>query len=65
MKNPIRKFYEFLDKPLYGWSRLVIALLVIPLVLSFTQGRTRRGFRRRYVQQEGDLGGAMCRPIFR
>lgn len=30
-------FYEFLDRPLIPWSRLVLALLVIPLLLTFTQ----------------------------
>jgi len=31
----LSRFYEFLDRPLYGWARIVLALLVIPLVLSF------------------------------
>lgn len=35
MKNALARFYEFLDRPLYGWSRIVLALLVIPLVLAF------------------------------
>ena len=35
MKNALARFYEFLDRPLYGWSRLVLALLVIPLILAF------------------------------
>lgn len=30
-------FYQFLDRPIYGWSRIVLALLVIPLALSFTE----------------------------
>jgi copper chaperone NosL len=37
MKNPIRKFYEFLDTPLKGGGRIVVALLVIPLILAFTE----------------------------
>lgn len=35
MKNPLLSFYAFLDRPLFTWSRIAIALLVIPLVLSF------------------------------
>jgi hypothetical protein len=31
----LSRFYEFLDRPLFGWSRVVLALLVIPLVLAF------------------------------
>ena len=31
----LSRFYEFLDRPLFGWSRAVLALLVIPLVLAF------------------------------
>ncbi len=33
----IDKFYAFLDRPLYGWSRLVLLAMVVPLVLAFTQ----------------------------
>ncbi len=36
MKNPIQKFYEFLDRPLFPWGRLLLALAVVPLVLAFT-----------------------------
>jgi copper chaperone NosL len=36
MKPALAKFYEFLDRPLLGWSRLVLAVLVIPLVLAFS-----------------------------
>jgi len=35
MKNPIRKFYDFLDRPLAPAGRVVLALLVVPLILSF------------------------------
>ncbi|MBZ0116773.1 MAG: hypothetical protein K8H88_07255 [Sandaracinaceae bacterium] len=35
MKNPIRKLYDFLDTPLLPWSRPILALLVVPLILSF------------------------------
>lgn len=37
MKDPLAKFYAFLDRPLFPVSRLVLAALVIPLVLVFTQ----------------------------
>jgi copper chaperone NosL len=36
-KNQLSKFYEFLDRPLFGWSRIVLALLVIPLALAFRE----------------------------
>lgn len=36
MKHPLRRFYEFLDRPLYGAARVVLAALVIPLLLTFT-----------------------------
>ncbi len=36
MRDAFARFYEFLDRPLYGWSRLLLAALVIPLVLAFT-----------------------------
>jgi hypothetical protein len=31
----LSRFYDFLDRPLFGWSRVVLAVLVIPLVLAF------------------------------
>lgn len=37
IKHQFEKFYEFLDRPLFGWSRIVLALLVIPLILSFRE----------------------------
>ena len=37
MKAAIAKFEAFLDQPLWSWSRIVLALLVIPLVLAFSQ----------------------------
>ncbi|MFO0745872.1 MAG: hypothetical protein U1F43_09390 [Myxococcota bacterium] len=37
MKNALNRFYEFLDRPLYGWSRIALAALVVPLVLAFSQ----------------------------
>jgi copper chaperone NosL len=37
MKDPVGKFYTFLQRPLYPVTRLVLAVLVIPLVLVFTQ----------------------------
>jgi hypothetical protein len=36
MKHPLTRFYDFLDRPLAMWTRLPIALLVVPLVLSFS-----------------------------
>lgn len=36
MKPALTKFYEFLDRPLFGWGRVALAVLVIPLVLAFT-----------------------------
>lgn len=37
MRIELAKFYAFLDRPLFGWSRLVLLLLVIPLALTLTQ----------------------------
>ncbi|MCX5748150.1 MAG: hypothetical protein NT062_37300, partial [Proteobacteria bacterium] len=37
MHPAIEKFYAFLDRPLFGWSRLVLLLLTVPLVLTFTR----------------------------
>lgn len=37
MKNALNRFYEFLDRPLFGWSRIALALSVIPLVLALGQ----------------------------
>ncbi len=37
MKDAINKFYEFLDRPLFPLSRLVLALLVIPLAFGMFQ----------------------------
>lgn len=36
MKNPVARFYEFLARPLFPGGRIALALLVIPLALSFT-----------------------------
>ena len=36
MKNPIRRYYEFLDRPIFPVGRGLLALLIIPLVLAFT-----------------------------
>jgi len=36
MRHPLKAFYEFLDRPLFGAGRILLALLVIPLVLSFS-----------------------------
>lgn len=37
MKKALDKFYEFIDRPLNGWVRLVLAVSVVFLVLAFTQ----------------------------
>lgn len=37
MRLAIDKFYAYLDRPLLGWSRLVLVVLVLPLVLSLTE----------------------------
>lgn len=37
MKKPLQKFYEFIDRPLFGGARVIIALAAIPLMLTFTQ----------------------------
>lgn len=36
MKHPLERFYEFVQRPVRMRSRLLLALLVVPLVLSFT-----------------------------
>lgn len=36
MRPALAKFYEFLDRPLFGWGRIALAVLVIPLILAFT-----------------------------
>lgn len=35
MKHPLQRFYDFLDRPLIMKSRIPLALLVIPLVMTF------------------------------
>jgi copper chaperone NosL len=37
MKNALERFYQFLDRPLYSWSRVAIVALVIPLVVALGQ----------------------------
>lgn len=37
MSRIAQRFYALLSQPLAGWSRLALAVLVIPLALSFTQ----------------------------
>jgi hypothetical protein len=36
MKHPIQRFYEFLEQPLVPWTRVALALAVVPLLLGFT-----------------------------
>jgi hypothetical protein len=35
MKPALARFYDFLDRPLFGWGRVALAVLVIPLVFAF------------------------------
>lgn len=37
MKNAVARFYDYLGRPLFPAARLLLAALVVPLVLSFTQ----------------------------
>jgi hypothetical protein len=37
MKTALEKFYAFLDRPLLLWSRLVLAVIAIPVALAFTE----------------------------
>ena len=37
MHPAIERFYGFLDRPLFGWGRVVLLALTIPLLLTFTQ----------------------------
>ncbi len=45
VKQQLARFYEFLDRPLFGWARIVLALLVIPLVLAFGEPLWRISLR--------------------
>lgn len=37
MRLALTKFYAFLSQPLYGWTRIALAVLAIPLAIAFTQ----------------------------
>jgi hypothetical protein len=37
MQRPLEKFYAFLDRPLYLWSRVVLAVLAIPLIMALSR----------------------------
>jgi copper chaperone NosL len=37
MKHPLARFYEFLDRPIHGAGRILLALAVVPLLLSFSE----------------------------
>jgi hypothetical protein len=37
MRRPLEKFYAFLDQPLYLWSRVVLVVLVVPLVMAMSR----------------------------
>lgn len=36
MQKSLNAFYEFIARPLYPWTRVLLAALVLPLALSFT-----------------------------
>ncbi|MCA9771697.1 MAG: hypothetical protein KC466_04765, partial [Myxococcales bacterium] len=36
MRQSAASFFEFLDQPIRVWARVLLALLVVPLALSFT-----------------------------
>ena len=33
MKHALARFYQFLDRPITWWSRIVLVVLVVPLLL--------------------------------
>ena len=37
MHPALEKFYAFLDRPLFGWARIILLVITIPLMLTFTQ----------------------------
>ncbi len=45
IKQQLSHFYAFLDRPLYGWARVALLLLVIPLGLAFAQPLWRISLR--------------------
>ncbi len=45
IKTQLDHFFAFLDRPLYGWARVTLLVLVIPLALSFTQPLWRISLR--------------------
>lgn len=36
MRDALTRFYAFLDRPIYGWARIALTTLIIPLALAFT-----------------------------
>ena len=46
IKQQLSHFYSFLDNPLFGWSRIALLVLVVPLALAFTQPLWRISLRR-------------------
>lgn len=45
IKTQLSHFYEFLDRPLFGWARVALLVLVIPLACSFSQPLWRISLR--------------------
>jgi copper chaperone NosL len=37
IKQQLSHFYSFLDRPLFGWARIGLLVLVLPLAFAFTQ----------------------------
>jgi copper chaperone NosL len=37
IKQQLSHFYSYLDNPLFGWARITLVVLVIPLTLAFAQ----------------------------
>ncbi len=45
IKTQLSHFYAFLDRPLFGWARVVLLVLVIPLACAFSQPLWRISLR--------------------
>lgn len=45
LKQQLEGFYRFLDRPLFGWARVALLVLVVPLALAFTQPLWRISLR--------------------
>lgn len=45
LKQQLEGFYSFLDRPLFGWTRVALLVLVVPLALAFAQPLWRISLR--------------------